>query len=162
MTDIPGKIIGILLSLFLCIIAPAMTLTLQKDMVARRYAITEMCGLLDEIADSRQYNPIMRRSLSERLASYGLNVDFEVRREMRVVDARTTVSSDAINEQDYTVHYVTVPIDTLTDKTVYFNTGDRVGIILDSINNPTTQAFNMGFLNLFIPKFHYVMYERVR
>lgn len=165
MRDIPGKFIGVLLAFFLCVIGPLVNTSSQQEMLTRRQVITEMDNFLDEVVDSKQYTPAMRRDLVTRINAYGVAVDFTVVKEARSVDASVTTDTTTADAATGTavVRYIRVPMDDIGDEDVVdFKTGDRIGIECHSISLGSTQYLAHYIGGLFTPEFNYAMFKRVR
>ena len=165
MKDIPGKFLGLLLAFFLCVIAPLVNIVTQQDMLTRRQIVTEMSNFIDEVIDSRAYYPTMRKELITRLNSYGVTVTFKVIKEQRSVDASVVSSSSGLDavEGSADVSFVTVPLEDLGENDViHFETGDRVGIEVMSMSYSGIQYIVHELAGVFLPKFEYRLYARVR
>lgn len=165
MTDIPGKFVGMMLAILLCIIGPSVNIMSQQEMLARRQIITEMTNFLDDVVDSRAYYPSMRKELAARLNAYGVMVKFRVVKEQRSIDAAVVASDTGLDsvEGSANVTYISVPLDAIGDnETIHFSTGDRVGLEVQGISYTGTQYIVHNAAGLFLPKFQYQFYARVR
>lgn len=165
MKDIAGKFIGLILAFCLCVIAPAVNIVSQQEMLTRRQIFTEMSNFVDEIVDSRAYYPSMRKELVTRLNSYGVTVKFKVIKEQRSIDASVVASDTGLDavEGSAEVAYITVPLDDLGDSdVVHFSTGDRVGIEATSMSYTGIQYVTHSLAGLYLPNFEYRIYARVR
>jgi len=164
MKDLAGKFIGFILAFFLAVIAIPVNRASQQEMLTRRQVVTEMNNFLDEVVDSKQYTPQMRKELVTRLNAYGVAMDFTVVKEQRSVDA--SINPDgalSVDTGTAVVRYIRVPMDDMGENDIIkFQTGDRVGIEAHNLTISTTQYLAHYLAGLFVPPFRYALYERVR
>lgn len=164
MKDIPGKFVGLFLAFFLCVIGPVVNINSQQEMLMRRQILSEMSNFIDEVVDARAIYPSMRKELVTRLNSYGVAVNFKIVKEQRSIDASivTTGNTESV-EGTAVTSYIPVPLNGLSDSdTIYFSSGDRVGIEVVGLSYTGIQNVTHSLSGLFLPKVDYRLYARVR
>ena len=149
-TDIPGKIIGVLLAFCLCIIMPFVTVTVEQDMLERRLIVNEISGFIDSVVDSRKITESELEDLNLALASYGLTVDYEIKR------YSATINPDPVHPDDFNVTYLA------TDDNKNYNQGDKISVHVFAIGNSTSINVAKRISGIFIKKFDVTLTARVR
>lgn len=185
MLDLPGKFIGILMAFFLCVIAPLVNITTTQELVARRQIITAATNLLDEVVDSRELTPEMRRQFVAEVNSYGATVNYELVKEVPTTDSLAgnyggEILGGELVDSSASTRYIRVPITygrtetemeiegekytgtTDASNIIAFDTGDRVGIKIYGISLSGSQYLAHLLTGVFLPDFEYTLIERVR
>lgn len=149
-SDLPGKIIGILLAFVLCVIAPFVLINVQDEMLDRRMIINNVSDFIDEVIDSREITDTALKELNISLASYGITVDYEIKRYARTVDY------DPISDSDYSVNYVLV-----TDNK-HYEKGDKISIHVYTVGYSSTNALAHKLVGMFVRDLDETITARIR
>lgn len=150
MNDIFGKVLAVILSFVLVVIAPVSIATMMKEMNDRRSIINEVSNLIDEVADTKTLTDDQLEDFYLGVSSYGPLVDAKVYRYVRVINP------DPKNpNKTYTTYVV-------TDNTSTWNQGDICKVKIDQIGYTGMQKFVMNTIGTMMPDFHYAQAGRVR
>ena len=150
MTDIFGRVFGVILAFILLFIAPFTMVTLSQEMVARRTILNEMQSFIDETIDSRQVTDQQLEDFYLGISGLGPIVDVEIRRYVRTVDP------DPVEEGEIYVTYV------YSEDNRTYNQGDKVSVRVHAIGYTGTQKFLRAITGLFLPQIDYTLAGRVR
>lgn len=150
MTDIFGRVFGVILAFILLFIAPFTMVTLSQEMVARRTILNEMQSFIDETIDSRQVTDQQLEDFYLGISGLGPIVDVEISRYVRTVDP------DPVEEGEIYVTYV------YSEDNRTYNQGDKVSVRVHSIGYTGTQKFLRAITGLFLPQIDYTLAGRVR
>ena len=150
MTDIFGRVFGVILAFILLFIAPFTMVTLSQEMVARRTILNEMQSFIDETIDSRQVTDQQLEDFYLGISGLGSIVDVEISRYVRTVDP------DPVEEGEIYVTYV------YSEDNRTYNQGDKVSVRVHAIGYTGTQKFLRAITGLFLPQIDYTLAGRVR
>lgn len=150
MTDIFGRVFGVILAFILLFIAPFTMVTLSQEMVARRTILNEMQSFIDETIDSRQVTDQQLEDFYLGISGLGPIVDVEISRYVRTVDP------DPVEEGEIYVTYV------YSEDNRTYNQGDKVSVRVHAIGYTGTQKFLRVITGLFLPQIDYTLAGRVR
>lgn len=150
MTDIFGRVFGVILAFILLFIAPFTMVTLSQEMVARRTILNEMQSFIDETIDSRQVTDQQLEDFYLGISGLGPIVDVEISRYVRTVDP------DPVEEGEIYVTYV------YSEDNRTYNQGDKVSVRVHAIGYTGTQKFLRAITGLFLPQIDYTLAGRVR
>ena len=150
MTDIFGRVFGVILAFILLFIAPFTMVTLSQEMVARRTILNEMQSFIDETIDSRQVTDQQLEDFYLGISGLGPIVDVEISRYVRTVDL------DPVEEGEIYVTYV------YSEDNRTYNQGDKVSVRVHAIGYTGTQKFLRAITGLFLPQIDYTLAGRVR
>ena len=166
MTDIFGRVFGVILAFILLFIAPFTMVTLSQEMVARRTILNEMQSFIDETIDSRQVTDQQLEDFYLGISGLGPIVDVEISRYVRTVDPDPvdveisryvrTVGPDPVEEGEIYVTYV------YSEDNRTYNQGDKVSVRVHAIGYTGTQKFLRAITGLFLPQIDYTLAGRVR
>ena len=150
MTDIFGRVFGVILAFILLFIAPFTMVTLSQEMVARRTILNEMQSFIDETIDSRQVTDQQLEDFYLGISGLGPIVDVEISRYVRKVDPYP------VEEGEIYVTYV------YSEDNRTYNQGDKVSVRVHAIGYTGTQKFLRAITGLFLPQIDYTLAGRVR
>ena len=150
MTDIFGRVFGVILAFILLFIAPFTMVTLSQEMVARRTILNEMQSFIDETIDSRQVTDQQLEDFYLGISGLGPIVDVEISRYVRTVDP------DPVEEGEIYVTYV------YSEDNRTYNQGDKVSVRVHAIGYTGTQKLLRAITGLFLPQIDYTLAGRVR
>lgn len=150
MTDIFGRVFGVILAFILLFIAPFTMVTLSQEMVARRTILNEMQSFIDETIDSRQVTDQQLEDFYLGISGLGPILDVEISRYVRTVDP------DPVEEGEIYVTYV------YSEDNRTYNQGDKVSVRVHAIGYTGTQKFLRAITGLFLPQIDYTLAGRVR
>lgn len=150
MTDIFGRVFGVILAFILLFIAPFTLVTLSQEMVARRTILNEMQSFIDETIDSRQVTDQQLEDFYLGISGLGPIVDVEISRYVRTVDP------DPVEKGEIYVTYV------YSEDNKTYNQGDKVSVRVHAIGYTGTQKFLRAITGLFLPQIDYTLAGRVR
>lgn len=150
MTDIFGRVFGVILAFILLFIAPFTMVTISQEMVARRTILNEMQSFIDETIDSRQVTDQQLEDFYLGISGLGPIVDVEISRYVRTVDP------DPVEEGEIYVTYV------YSEDNRTYNQGDKVSVRVHAIGYTGTQKFLRAITGLFLPQIDYTLAGRVR
>lgn len=91
MSDALGKIIAIVLSFLLCIIAPLTIIVMTDDMADRREIFSEMTTFVDTVTDTGTITPAQLKDFYYAVSSYGPKCSVTITRYIRVVNPGATI-----------------------------------------------------------------------
>ena len=148
--DIPGKIIGVILAFVLTIIMPFVTVTVEKEMLERRLIVNNACSFIDSVVDSRVVTQSELEELNLALASYGITVDYDIKRYAASVDP------DPVESGAFSVTYL------LQDDNMHYNQGDKISVHIYAIGNSTTANLAYRLSGIFMKNFDVTLTARVR
>lgn len=148
--DLPGKFIGLLIAFICSVVMPFVNTTVELEMLDRRSIITDVTNFMDEVVDSRQITESMLRELNTSLASYGVNVDYEIQHLKR------DVNPDPINPGGYYTNYVPV------GDSIPWEKGDRISVHVRTIGYSTTQYLAHKLVGLFVGELDRTIVARIR
>lgn len=148
-SDIPGKFLGLLISVVLVVVAPFVTVTVESEMVDRRLIINDVCNFIDEVVDSRSITEGMIDDLNVSLASHGMSVDYEIKRYARSVDP------DPVKPNSYYVTY-------LARDDFNFKKGDKISVHVYVTGYSTTEALAHKLTGMFVKDLDTTITARVR
>jgi phenylpyruvate tautomerase PptA (4-oxalocrotonate tautomerase family) len=150
MRDIPGTIIGLVLAFVLCVIMPFVNVTVQDEMLDRRYIVNDVTNFLDEVIDSREVTDAMLDELNVNLASYGMTVDYEIKHYKR------SVNVDPLSSDDYYVTYIE------TDDIRNYEKGDKISVHVYTVGYSATQSVAHKLTQMFVKELDTTITARVR
>lgn len=148
MTDIFNKILGVLLAFTLLAGGPLVINTMSKDLTMNRSVLNEMTNMINKVGDNGRLTPEDLSDFYLGISSYGITMDAEVKRYMKVVNpdgAGGTYSS-----------YV------LSDELTTWNQGDIIKITVRAIDYSSAQRIQNRLLRLTPPKFDQTLAGMVR
>lgn len=148
--DIPGKFIGLVLAFVLTVVMPFVSVTVDTEMTDRRLIINHVTDFIDEVIDSRNVTDAMIDELNVNLASYGVTVNYEIKRYARSVNA------DPITDSDYYVTYLP------QDDTTTYNKGDKISVRVYTVGYSSTGALAHKLTGLFVKDLDETITARIR
>ena len=149
MNDLPGKLIGLAIAFALLVGAPFVCATVESEMLDRRHVVIDVCNFIDEVVDSRQITDSMIDELNVNLASYGMQVNYEVVRYARNVD------SDPLKSGGYYVSYV--PVNDWD-----FEKGDKISVHVWVTGYSTAEGLSHKISGMYVKQFDETFTARVR
>ena len=150
MHDIPGKVIGILLSFFLVVVAPFAVTVTTTEMLNRRDAYMTMCDFVDGVVDSRQITNAELKEFNAKIQTYGMTMDYSVTREIRSVDP------DPINQGKYIRTYIP------TSEWKTYNQGDHIVLRVRAIGYSSSVGLAHSLIGMFVDDFDETIVARIR
>lgn len=150
MSDIFGRVFGVLLAFILLFVCPFMWVTLSNEMVARRTIMNEMQSFIDETIDSKQITDSQLEDFYLGISGLGPVCDVDIERYVRTVDP------DPLNPGQVYVTYV------YTDDWRTFNQGDKVKVRVTSIGWTGAERFLRSSIGTWLPRIDYSFAGRVR
>lgn len=148
--DLPGKFIGLILAFVLTVVMPFVNTTVEGEMLDRRSIVMDITNFMDEVVDSRQITDAMLKELNTSLASYGVNVHYEI------THYRRSVNPDPMGQFEYYTSYIPVGDD------VAYEQGDRISVRVYTLGVSTTQTVARKLTGMFIQKFDKTLTARIR
>lgn len=156
-SDLPGKLIGLVLAFVLTVIMPFVTVTTENEMLDRRLIINDVTEFMDEVVDSRQITDAMLKELNSKLASYGMTCDYTIRRYARSVNLDpVSKSNDSDSVDSYYVTYVE------QDDTNHWDKGDKIAVNIRVVSYSTTQALAHRLTHIFVRDMDTTLTARIR
>lgn len=149
--DIPGKFIGLILVFFLLVVAPYVNVTVANEMIDRRSIITDVTNFMDEVVDSRLITDTALKELNTNIASYGVNIDYEI------THYRRSVNPDPIDKDNqFYVSYIPVSLNEPWEK------GDRIEVHIFTVGHSAAETLSHKIANLFVSDFDRRICARIR
>lgn len=150
-SDIIGKFMGLALAFVLLIVAPFVERSAQIESLDSRAAIADVTNFIDSVVDSRHITDSMLKELNSKLASYSILFDYEITREMRVVDY------DPSNKNTKTATYWIV-----ADDNRNYLQGDHITVRIFKVGHSSSSMVSSRLASIFIPDLDYTFSARVR
>ncbi len=148
MTDIINKMIGVFLAFILLVGAPLIINTMNKDLTMNRGVLNEMTNFINKVTDNKRLNDQDLADFYLALSTYGVTMDAEIKRYMRVVSpdgaGGTRVS--------YVYH----------DDITTWNAGDIIQVTVQAVDYTGAQRIQNRLLRLTPPKFNQTLSGMVR
>lgn len=148
--DIAGNFIGVLLAFALTVIMPFTIVAVETDMMERRLVVNNVSEFIDGVVDSRVVSDSELESLNLELASYGMTLDYEIKRYAQSADP------DPTREGSYTTTYM------LQDDNRHYEQGDKISVHVESIGYSSTISLARRLTGVFIKDFDVTLTARVR
>lgn len=150
MSDLFGKVFGVILAFILVFVAPFTILTLTNEMVARRTILNEMQSFIDETIDSRQITDMQLEDFYLAISGLGPICDVEIERYVRTVDP------DPKDPDEIYVTYV------FSEDNRTYNQGDKIKVRVHAISYTGTEKYLRSISGMFLPSLDYTLAARVR
>lgn len=150
MSDIFGKLFGVVLAFILSVLTPYTITTMVDDMVARRSIINEMSMFIDEVIDTREITEQQLADFQLGCNSYGPVVQIEVVRYVKTIDPLPGHPGET---------YITYVV---SDDNTKYNQGDHIQVTVKTIGYTGSQRLVMATVGLLSPKFNCTLAGRVR
>lgn len=150
MSDLFGKVFGVILAFILVFVAPFTILTLTNEMVARRTILNEMQSFIDETIDSRQITDTQLEDFYLAISGLGPICDVEIERYVRTVDP------DPKDPDEIYVTYV------YSEDNRTYNQGDKIKVRVHAISYTGTEKYLRSIAGMFLPSLDYTLAARVR
>lgn len=149
-SDIPGKVVGILLAFVLCIIFPFVIISTEEEMISRRLIVEEVSSFIDSVIDGRVITDAELRELNASLAAHGMLLDYDIHRYVR------SVNPDPTKEEGYLVSYIE------RDDNMKYDKGDKVSIHVYEVSHAATSTLSHKLTGLYMRDFDLTITARVR
>lgn len=149
-SDIPGKLIGLILAFVLVILMPFVTVTVENEMLDRRLIVTDVTNFIDEVIDSRNITDAMIDELNVNLAKYGMSVDYEI------IHYGRSVNVDPTSSDDYFVTYVK------KDDIRNYSKGDKISIHVYTTSYSASEYLAHKVTGMFVKDLDVTITARIR
>lgn len=150
MTDVFGKILGVVVAFVLLFIAPFMWVTLSNESAARRVIMNEMQGFLDETMDSRQVTDTQLEDFYLGISGLGPICDVDISRYVRTVDPDPKKPGSV---------YVTF---VYSEDNKKYNQGDKIKLRVHAISYTGAERMLRSTVGVWMPNIDYTFAVRVR
>ena len=155
MSDIFGKILGIVLVFLLCVLAPISIIVLTDDMTDRRNIFNEMTNFVDTVIDSDKISEAQLRDFYYGVSSYGPQCSVEIVQYIRVV-------TPGAQEGEAKISYVPVNITTQAETDVTLTTGDIVKVHVHATSYTGVQQFVHATIGMLLHPIDFTVSGKVR
>lgn len=153
MSDILGKILGVIIAFVLCILAPLTIVTMSDDMVDRRAIYSEMTTFVDQIIDTGELTKEQLADFMYGVSSYGPVCEVKIVRYIRVVNPKAGGG--------ITVSYT--PTDIYAEGShINFNQGDLIQVHVEAVEYTGMQKVARLALGTALRPLDYTVTGRVR
>ena len=139
MSDILGKIIGIVLSFLLCVLAPLTLIVLSEDTSARRNIYSEMTRFVDTVTDTGEITEAQLKDFYYGVSSYGPQCSVTITRYIRVVNPGVT--ADGSSSSNAMVSYIPKALSSTGLTTQQFEQGDLIKVHVEATGYTGMQQF---------------------
>lgn len=153
MSDILGKILGIIIAFILCILAPLTVVIMSDDMVDRRAIYSEMTTFIDQVIDTGELTEAQLSDFMYGISSYGPICEVRITRHIRIVNPA--------EGGGIVVSYT--PTDVFNEgKDITFNQGDLIQVHVEAVEYTGTQRVARLTLGTALQPIDYTVTGRVR
>lgn len=157
MSDIVGKVLGVILAFILCILAPLTVAVMSDDMTDRRAIYGDMTNFIDEVVDTATITQEQLEDLYASINARGPICEIKITRYMRAANPDTN------GEIEITYMPVDVTIGTAGNNIISkFNQGDLIKISVIARDYSGIQKVGRAILGGFLTPIDLSVTARVR
>ena len=157
MSDILGKITGLVLAVILCVIAPLVIAIMADDMSDKRTIYSEMTNFVDEVVDTSTINKTQLEDFYAAINAHGPICEVRLTRYVR--------AANPDGKGDIEITYMPTDITvgtTNSDIISKFNQGDLISVTVVARDYTGVQKVGRSFVGGFMAPLNYTVTARVR